>query len=273
MEKQGNLHRKEKKRIFHTNFAEELQHVNKVPFWRMHLPTFKRVYIDDRGLRYMVIGTLGILLCNALLLFFTSAVSPLSSYDTIVESKQGYNLAIKAAKDVEDKITQVKEDIEILQKTGALPSTPLLLNTQSIMKQKVNWPRALVGLQNVIKQVISANDVVKQVQLHSLLLKSDDQSFFIDRMKVFGKQSAKSQGSSISLATTLVDTLEQSPFFKNVETDSYTNKATSSTGASLQDLFTPISIKTTIQHAGESSPQDVVSTIEAELQSLSNSSQ
>lgn len=273
MKNQSKIDGQKIKQIFNTNFSKEILNHKTTRFTSL-FSLQKRLLSNN----YILISSIVFSLSIAVNLGFwtvLSSTSPLSMSKKTLEIRNYIEEKQLQQSQIVTTIKNSSHDIETLQVRGALDSIPELASSQDIFRRKINWFRIYVGIDQTIHNIIAGNNILKKIQIGSIIFKSKDESILLDRVKAIGtltNQDGSTGGSNISLAAKLVDTLEQSPYAKEVKTENYTNKKNISTtsGSTMNESFTPLTISAKVQNPEEKNINDQGTSIEEELQNIQN---
>lgn len=273
MKKQDKIDGQNPKQIFNTNFHSEV-HVT-----RTNHAFFSNIQLK---LPLIVVGALLFLCFSCVIMagFYLRLhntgehlIGNWSLSRFVSEERQNRQLIEADIAEAKTNLSDTGRDIDKLKVSGALDTLPDLAVARGLYTEKINWFRAYVGIDQVIKQLVSANDILKKITIGSIYFDQTNKTVLLENVRAYGtyygvNQDTKS-GSSISLAAGIVDTFEQSIFFKDIHVDEYTRKQEVGSGTTLTEFFTPLTIHATIQEADEANAKDKKISIENELQSLS----
>lgn len=272
MKKSDTADQQSPQKIFSTNFHSEV-HTKKSAFFSLKVPSFK--------LPIVFFISIGFLICTlAGSSVFLLRISPrgenimgrFSLSKLTSQERQNKQILESKIAEVKTTIAESGKDIDKLLVSGALDSIPELAVARDIYSKKINWFRVYVGIDQVVKQIVSANDILKKITIGSIYFNSTDKSAVLENVRAYGTyygiNEDQKSGTSISLAAGIVDGFEQSAFFKDIKIDDYTRKQEVGSGSTLTDSFTPITIRAMIQDPDETNAKDKKVNIQKELDSL-----
>ena len=165
----------------------------------------------------------------------------------------------------------IGSDLDQLKAFQYTSQEPLLERVYTIQKSKIDWNRAYVGLDQVVKQLISANDILKRITFGIVQFRTEGKSIVIDDLRAFGpvlSDTKRPVGSSISLASLMVDGFESSPYFKDLKVEEFSKKQEISGTNAITPAFTPLTLQFTYQEPDERDPKDKSTNLQQDLQSL-----
>lgn len=272
MKKQDKIDGQNPNQIFNTNFHSEV-HGKKQNRILSLVPSLRMPIILWSGVIFLIVSIL-------ISIFFVLLVSPqgekfsgkLSLSRLISQERQNRQIVESKIAETKTTISDTGKDIDKLLVSGSLDSLSELAVARDLYIKKINWFRAYVGIDQVIKQIVGANDILKKITVGSIYFDRTNKTVLLENVRAYGTyygiNEDQKSGSSISLATGIVDAFEQSSFFKDIKVDEYTRKQEVGSGAVLTEFFTPLTLHATLQDPDETNAKDKKIDIEKEINSL-----
>ncbi|MFN7160507.1 MAG: hypothetical protein ACK4NC_02755 [Candidatus Gracilibacteria bacterium] len=272
MKKQDKIDGQNPNQIFNTNFHSEV-HGKKRKRASLALPAYNIPLILWGGVIFLILSLL-------FSTFFILRVSPrgenimgsLSLSRLISQERQNRQVLESKVAETKTTLSDTGKDIDKLLISSSLDSLPELAVARELFTKKINWFRAYVGIDQTIKQIVAANDILKKITIGSISFDQANKKVLLENVRAYGTyygvNEDQKSGSSISLAAGIVDAFEQSSYFKDISVDEYTRRQELGSGALLTEFFTPIILHATLQDPDESNAKDKKTNIEQEINSL-----
>lgn len=244
--------------IFSSNFKQEAKKTITIDFSRMLRFSFPKA----------------LLVLSALLLLPVLVVSckstpglPGSSTTSGSLLKEKIELQVKDRTQLESDIKDISYRVNTLDSAEYLPSSPKLLALYEEKKTLPKWTRALTGVDQVIREVVSANSILQQITIGNILLDKDSQQIVLESVRIMQDTTGKTQENPVALAGQLVDALEASRYFKEVESsDLSLRQQVGTTGSGT--VFTPVNVEMKYQFEAEKNGKDKEYDLKKELELL-----
>lgn len=156
--------------------------------------------------------------------------------------------------------------VHSLESVEYTPSSVKLTALYEEKKALPTWTRVLTGIDQVIREVVSANTILRQISIGNMLFDKDTQQIILENVRIMQGESMNPE-SPVSLAGKLVDAFEASRYFKNVKaSDLALKEQITSTGSG--STFTPVNLQMEYQFEAEKNAKDKEYDLKKELESL-----
>lgn len=156
--------------------------------------------------------------------------------------------------------------VHSLEEVEYTESSPSLSALYAEKKALPSWKRMLTGVDQVIREVVSANSILRQITIGTILFDKESGQIVLENVRIMKGEGGSVQESTVSLAGKLVESLEASPYFKDVQSsDLAVKEQVTGTGS---NIFTPVSVQMQYQFEAEKSNKDKQYDLKEELDSL-----
>ncbi len=156
--------------------------------------------------------------------------------------------------------------VHSLEEVEYTPNSPSLSALYDEKKALPSWKRMLTGVDQVVREVVSANSILRQITIGNILFDKESGQIVLESVRIMKGEGGSVQESTVSLAGKLVESLESSPYFKDVQSsDLAIKEQVTGTGS---NIFTPVNVQMQYQFEAEKSNKDKQYDLKEELDSL-----